>query len=207
MKQIQLFFLILIIMCVTSNAQDITLPKPEKQGGKPLMEVLAARQSNRAYSPQYLSEQQLSNLLWAANGINREDNGKRTAPSARNCQEIDVYVFTEKGIFIYEPQEHYLKLIRSGDYRKDAAKQDFAAEAPILLIYVANYDKMTAYDDDGKAFYGATDCGNVSQNVYLYCASEELHTVAIGMINRDKIKELIGFNGKAILGQPVGFPK
>lgn len=194
-------------MCINSNAQDINLPKPDKKGGKPLMEALSARQSNREFSPTYMSEQQLSNLLWAANGINREDIGKRTAPSARNCQEIDIYLFMEKGIYLYVPEKHFLQLIRSGDFRKDVTQQDFAAQVPFLLIYVANYDKMKDYDDEKRALYGAIDCGNVSQNVYLYCASEELNTVAIGMINRDTIKELIGFNGKAILGQPVGLPK
>ncbi len=194
-------------MLMNSNAQNIHLPAPDKKGGKPLMEALNNRQTNREFSPTYLPEQQLSNLLWAANGINREDIGKRTAPSARNCQEIDIYLFTEKGIFLYEAEKHFLRLIRSGDFRKDVTQQEFAAQVPTLLIYVANYDKMKDYDEEKRNLYGATDCGNVSQNVYLYCASEGLCTVAIGMINRDTIKELIGFNGKAILGQPVGLPK
>ena len=188
------------------EAQDIKLPAPKTKGGMPLMEALQKRVTSREFSDKMLSDQQLSDLLWAANGINR-DNGKRTAPSARNCQEIDIYVFIEKGVFLYVPEKNLLKQVIKEDKRKMAARQPFVADAPVLLMFVANYDKMTGMDKEAKEFYGATDAGFVSQNVYLYCASEGLSTVVLGSIFRDEIKELLKFNGKAVLGQPVAFAK
>lgn len=199
---ITLFFLAMTII----QAQDINLPKPKVNGGIPLMEAFQNRATNRDFSDKMLSDQQLSNLLWAANGINRKD-GKRTAPSARNCQEIDIYVFTSKGVFLYIPEKDFLKQVIKEDKRKMAVRQPFAAEAPVLLMFVANYDKMKGMDEQSMEFYGATDAGYVSQNVYLYCASEKMNTVVLGSIFRDEIKKLLEFNGKAILGQPVGFAK
>ena len=195
-----------MILCTTVSAQDIKLPAPRKEGGKPLMQALNDRQTYRDFSGKELSEQQLADLLWAANGVNRAD-GKRTAPSARNCQEIDIYVFTAKGVYLYMPQDNMLKQVVKGDNRKLVAMQPFPADAPVLLVMVANYSKMKGMDMKHKEFYGATDCGNVCQNIYLYCASEGLHTVSLGSIHRDKIKELLKFNGKAILAHPVGYGK
>lgn len=198
--------LLFTLIYISMHAQNIQLPEPVRTGGKPLIDALANRATNREFSSKELSSQQISNLLWAGNGINRKD-GKRTAPSARNCQEIDIYVFTAKGLFLYEPQNNILKQIKAGDFRKDILLQNFAADVPLILVFVANYEKMESMDAEAKEFYGATDCGFVSQNIYLYCASENLNTVVMGRIDREKIKELAGFNGKAILGQPVGFPK
>lgn len=195
-----------MISLFSIKAQDIQLPEPQRDGGLPLMEALQQRCTQREFSDKVLEDQQLSNLLWAANGVNRE-NGKRTAPSARNCQEIDVYVYTEKAIYLYIAEKNLLQFVVEGDHRADAAIQPFAAKCPILLMFVANYDKMKDMDKDAKEFYGATDAGYVSQNVYLYCASAQLNTVVLGSIYRDKIKELLKFNGKAILGQPVGYAK
>jgi len=188
------------------NAQEIQLPEPRKSGGKPLMEALAERKSTREFSSEALTNQQLSDLLWAGNGINRE-NGRRTAPSARNCQEIDIYVVLPEGIYLYDSKTNSLLMKKLGEYRKDFIMQDFTPKPPLLLIFVANYDKMVNMTPENMEFYGATDCGYVSQNIYLYCSSENLNTVVLGRIDRDKIKQLIGFNGKAILAQPVGLPK
>ena len=195
-----------MILCTTGCAQNIKLPASNKDGGKPLMQALNERQTHRDFSAKQLSDQQLSDLLWAAVGVNRPD-GKRTAPTARNCQQIEVYVFMEKGVYLYDAKENMLKLMVKGDQRKMVAMQPFPAEAPVLLVMVANYDKMTGMDMEHKEFYGATDCGYVCQNIYLYCASEGLHTVSLGSIQRDKIKDLLKFNGKAILAHPVGFGK
>jgi SagB-type dehydrogenase family enzyme len=203
-KQMKKTFLILLITLFVStmNAQNINLPTPQKKGGKPLMEALAERKSNRTFSEQKLTEQELSNLLWAANGINRED-GRRTAPSARNCQEIEIYVIMPEATYLYDYKEHKLTFVKKGDFRT-LATNDFAHKAPIFLLYVANYDKMKDMSNETRDLYSATDCGNVSQNVYLYCTSAGFNTVALGNINREKAKEEFGFNGKAILGQPVG---
>ena len=187
-------------------AEIIDLPAPQRNGGMPLMEALNNRATVREYTDQDLTDQQLSDLLWAANGVNR-DNGKRTAPSARNCQEIDVYVMFSIGVYLYDAEKNQLNLVAVGDNRRESVMQPFAAKAPVILFFVANYDKMTGMDKDAKEFYGATDAGYVSQNVYLYCASEGLGTVVLGSIHRDALQKMLGFNGKAILGQPVGYVK
>lgn len=197
------FQLFLCFTFLTSFAQDIVLLDPQKTGGLPLMESLAKRETNRNFSQDTLTNQQLSNLLWAAVGINRP-NGKRTAPTARNAQEIDLYVFMEKGVYYYDPQLHVLKQLIVGDKRALALKQEGFTDCPIVLLFVANYDKMNKFAEADLEFYGAVDAGYVSQNVYLFCASEGLVSCAIGMINRPQIKELLQINGKAILAQIVG---
>ena len=191
------------IFSFTLNAQDIKLVPPQKKGGMPLMEALANRKTNRDFTQQELTSQQLSNLLWAAVGVNRPD-GRRTAPTARNAQQIEVYVLNKKGAYLYLPDEHTLKLVADGDHRKIGASQERFQECPLMLIFVANYDKMKGFNEEAKAMYEDTDAGNVSQNVYLYCASEGLATCALGSIHRDKLQELLKYNGKAILGQSVG---
>ena len=187
-------------------SQDISLPKPQNTKEVSLYEALMMRKSSRSFSSKKLTEQQLSDVLWAANGVNRED-GKRTAPSARNCQEIDIYVYTSDAVYLYDANANMLRFVLKGDYRKEVAMQPFVSDAPILLMFVANYDKMKGMDDEAKAFYGATDAGYVSQNVYLHCAATKMATVVLGSIHRDKIKNMLKFNGKAILGQPIGFEK
>lgn len=203
--------LLMIVMMTTSFAQNskdnmIQLVEPQRDGGMPLMQALNERVTLREFSDKMLTDQQLSDLLWAANGVNR-DNGKRTAPSARNCQEIDIYVLMSTGTYLYLADQHALQLVDATDIRSQAAMQPFVAKAPVLLMFVANYDKMTGMDKDAKEFYGATDAGFVSQNVYLYCASEKLATVVLGSIHRDFLEKKLGFKGKAILGQPVGYSK
>jgi len=188
-----------------SNA-DIKLVPPQKTGGIPLMEALAKRKTNRDFSQEELTLQQLSNLLWAAAGVNRED-GRRTAPTARNAQEIEIYVLNKQGAYLYLPNEHVLQFIASGDHRKKGASQERFQECPLMLIFVANYDKMDGFSDEARDLYSGTDTGNISQNVYLYCASEGLATCALGSIYRDELKTLLKYNGKAILGQSVGIAK
>ena len=189
-----------------NNDNLVQLVEPQRNGGMPLMQALNERVTLREFSDKMLTDQQLSDLLWAANGVNR-DNGKRTAPSARNCQEIDIYVLMSTGTYLYLADKHALQLVDATDIRSQAAMQPFVAKAPVLLMFVANYDKMTGMDKDAKEFYGATDAGFVSQNVYLYCASEKLATVVLGSIHRDFLEKKLGFKGKAILGQPVGYSK
>lgn len=198
----------IVILCLPAllaSAQK-QLPEPKLDNSYPLSKALQERKSTREFTEQKLDDQTLSNLLWAANGINRKD-GRRTAPSARNCQEIDIYVFDDENVYLYSPDQNALKQVLEGDRREEAVIQPFAKKAPIILVFVANYEKMGDMDDDAREFYGATDCGYVSQNVYLYCAAEGLNTVVLGMINRDGIKDMLNINGKAILGQPVGYGK
>jgi SagB-type dehydrogenase family enzyme len=167
------------------------------------MEAFANRKTNRDFTQEELTPQQLSNLLWAAAGVNRPD-GRRTSPTARNAQQIEIYVINKDGAYLYLPTIHGLKMVASGDHRKSGASQERFQDCPLMLILVANYDKMEGFSEESKAIYEGTDTGNVSQNIYLYCASEGLATCALGSIHRDKLKDLLGFNGKAILGQSVG---
>ena len=206
MKKIWILIMATIFSLSTDAQEIILLVPPQKNGGMPLMEALAKRKTNRDFSQNELTSQQLSNLLWAAAGINRED-GRRTAPTARNAQEIDIYVLNKEGAYMYLPKEHALKLIAAGDHRKKGASQEHFQECPLMLIFVANYDKMEGFSEEAKEMYGGTDTGNISQNVYLYCASEGLATCALGSIHREALKELLKFNGKAILGQSVGNAK
>ena len=201
-----LIIITVAMLTVTVNAQDIKLPAPQKDGGMPLMEALANRKTNRDFTQDELSPQQLSNLLWAAAGINRED-GRRTSPTAANAQQIEIYVLNKQGAYLYIPEEHALRLIAAGDHRTIGASQERFQDCPLMLIFVANYDKMGRWENEARAMYESTDTGNVSQNVYLYCASEGLATCALGSIHRDKLQELLKFNGKAILGQSVGVAK
>lgn len=187
-------------------AQTVKLPEPKTKGGVGLYDALSNRQSLRSFSNQSLTDQQLSDLLWCANGVNRKD-GKRTAPSARNRREIDVYVLTTKGTFLYEPEKNALIPLSEKDNRANVSKRcEFTKDAPVVLVFVANYDKMDGFDEANREFYGATDCGYVSQNVYLYCAANDMATVVLGAIERDIIQEFLNVkNGKVILAQPVGF--
>ena len=201
-------FILTLLFCMGSLvAQNITLPKPQTTGGKPLMQALQERATNRNIDSKELTPQVLSNLLWATNGQNRPD-GRRTAPTASNCQEIEVYVFLSTGIYIYEPASHSLILKKEGDFRKESNRQEIVGG--VNLVFVVDYNKMARYDNDpaAKEFYSATDVGYVSQNAYLFCASEGLATVVQGMIDREKLAELLQItNGKALLGQPIGYPK
>ena len=205
----QFFLSIMISICslaIYAQGGNIKLPAPTKQGGMPLMQALNERQTIRTYTDEALTMQQISDVLWSAVGVNRpQSENRRTSPTARNAQEIEVYVFIESGVYFYDAIAHELVLVKSGDHRKDAVKQEFAQKAPLVMVFVANYEKFGNMDAGSMDIYGATDAGFASQNVYLYCASEKLGTVVLGMIDREKIAETILLkNGKAILGQVVG---
>lgn len=201
------------IICVASIFAEeiklVLLPNPQVDGGRPLMKVLKDRSSSRSFSPEKLSVQVLSNLLWAAFGINRPDTGKRTAPSAVNRQEIDVYVATAEGLYLYEAGSHVLKLITSDDIRALTGRQDFVKEAPANLIYVADFSRMGTAPKEDKELYSATDTGFISQNVYLYCASEGLATVVRGSIDKQALAKAMNLrpDQKIILAQSVGYHK
>lgn len=206
MKKLTIITLI-ITLSVSCMAQDIKLPQPNTKGGMPLYEALSNRQTNREFSDKELTDQQLADLLWCANGENRED-GKRTAPSARNAQEIDIYVFNKKGVYLYIPEKNVLKMVIPEDMREGMSSRGgkMIMSAPVTLLFFANYDKMKGFDEAGREFYGATDAGFVSQNVYLYCAANKLNTVVMGAIDRPKIIEILQVDGKPVLAQPIGYP-
>ncbi len=191
------------------EAMTVQLPAPQTEGGKPLLQALKERESSRQFASDKLPSQVLSNLLWAAFGISRSDSGKRTAPSAHNWQEIDVYVATEEGLYLYEPKAHALKRVLSGDIRAKTGAQPFVKSAPIDLVFVADLSKMGDASAEDKAFYSAADTGFVSQNVYLFCASEGLATVVRRWIDRPALAKAmnLGPEQEIILAQTVGYPK
>lgn len=189
----------------TLNPGVIELPAPRMEGGMPLMEVLAKRATTRAFNPEELPLEELSNLLWAANGVNRKETGKRTAPSARNAQEIDIYVSMSNGLFFYDPVRNTLECVLKDDIRAKISDQKFFKDASIVLVFVGNYDKMEGFSKEAQEFYSATDVGYVSQNVYLYCAQADLATVVCGSFDKEFLNKVLKIkNGKVLLVQPVG---
>jgi len=204
-----LAFAVMISFAADEKGQVIQLPKPQITGGKPLMEALNSRKSMREFSSEQLSLQTLSNLLWAAFGINRPESGKRTAPSASNWQEIDIYVATQNAVYVYDAKANLLKVVVEGDLRADFGRQPFVKTAPVVLAFVADYSKMGRASQADKDFYSAVDTGFISQNVYLFCASANLNTVVIGIVDRATLAQKLQLKQeqKIILTQPVGYPK
>lgn len=207
-----LFMLVLLLQPLVVSAQqpeEIKLLAPQTDSGKLLMQALLLRQSVREFSSEKLPLQVLSNLLWAANGVNRPDSGKRTAPSAMNVQNIDIYAATFDGLYLYDPVKHVLKLILKEDVRPDTGKQDFVKVAPLNLIYVADLSKFQRGTDEDKLFYSAAHVGFISQNVYLYCASTGLATVVRGMVDKEVLAKRMNLrpDQKILLAQTVGYPK
>jgi len=211
-KMLSLVVLVGVLVCTcwafAQDAKIIKLPEPRMDGGKPLMEALKERQTIRSFSAEKLPDQVLSNLLWAAWGVNRPESGKRTAPSAHNAQEIDIYVATADSLHLFDAKEHTLKLVLEEDVRDKTGKQPFVKEAAVNLIYVADFAKMRG-SEDARTFYSAADTGFISQNVYLFCASEGLGTVVRGLGNTKALAKAMGLrpDQKVILAQSVGYPK
>ncbi len=186
----------------------IELPPPQTSGGMPLSEALSLRRSGRALAPGPLSAEALSSLLWSAAGENRPGTGRRTAPAARNWQEIDVYVALESGLYRYDAPRHALDGVLANDLRGEAGIQEFVATAPAVLIFVADHARMTGSNEGNRVFYAAVDTGFISQNVYLYCAANGLSTVVLGMVDKEALKQAMGLrpDQQVQLTQPVGYP-
>ena len=209
-----------IIFCFVSSSiaadlSPIKLLPPDMKGGKSLMQSLQERKTSRSFNTKKLPLEVLSNLLWSACGINRPDSGKRTAPSASNRQEIDVYVAMEEGLYLYNPKAHVLEPVLKNDLRKNTTtfpqpSRSSVEGAPLQLIYVADYSKMSVYtNDEEKKFYSAADTGFIAQNVYLYCSSEGLVTGVRGLVDRDALSKDMKLRDKQkiILVQAVGYPE
>jgi nitroreductase len=184
------------------------LPAPRTHGGKPLMQALQERRSTREFSPQPLPPQVLSDLLWAAFGVNRSTNSHRTAPSTMNAQEIDLYVATAAGVFLYNAPAHQLKPVLAEDLRARTGGQAFVQEAPIALIFVADLGRLAKAKPEDREFYAAIDTGFISQNVYLFCASEGLATV-VHDLNKPALARALDLrpNQRVIIAQSVGYPR
>ena len=206
--------LVLLTLCIVTgvSAQDVAmikLPPPQMEGGKPLMQALHERHSTREFSDKQLTTQVLANLLWAAAGVNRPESGKRTAPSARDWREIDIYVATAEAVYRYDNQKHLLLPVHSGDLRAATGVQDFVATAPVNLVYIADLGRMQGADKDQQHLYSAADAGFIAQNVYLFCASAGLATVVRGSIDRQALGKALALdkNQRIILAQTIGYPR
>lgn len=203
----------LAIAAVTAVAfaedlKPITLPAARTTGGKPLMEALKARHSSREFSPKELPPQVLGDLLWAGFGINRPENDHRTAPSAMNWQEVDVYVVMANGTYLYDAKAHALTPVVSGDLRKAAGTQEFVAGAPVNLVYVADGAKMGKADAEARKVYGAADAAFIAENVYLFCASEGLAVVVRASVDKEAMGKALKLRPEqmVVLAQTVGYP-
>ena len=195
------------LVCVAQDPTLVPLPKPRTEGGKPLMQALKERKSTREFAPQPLLEQQFSDLLWAAFGVNRPD-GHRTAPSTMNLRCIDLYVGTADGLFLFDADAHALKPVLKDDIRSATTGQAELRVAPVALVFVADHARMEKVAPAEREFYAAADTGYISQNIYLFCASEGLATV-VHAVNPSALAKAmkLGDDKRVILAQSVGYPK
>jgi hypothetical protein len=187
----------------------VELPEPAMEGGMPLMEALAKRQSQRSFDAKEIADDVLASLLWAGFGINRPEAGERTAPSWRGAKETDIYLARADGVWIYDAENNSLVRHMEEDLREMTGRQPFAAEAPLVLIYVADRTRMPEAPEEQLHLYAHVDAAFVSQNVYLFAASEGLATVVLGNVDKVALGEALGLGEKQILTftQPVGHPR
>jgi nitroreductase len=199
----------------TGKLSVIKLNKPRLDIGKPLMQVLKLRKTERNISDKKIPIQQLSDLLWAANGINRDD-GKRTAPAAMGKQSIDIYVVMQEGIYLFDAVKSELTPVAEGDYRKLAGRQDFVYIAPVNLVYV--YNSLTfnssrssansGQESENNLMYGSVAAGCQAQNVYLYCASEGLGATVRALVSKDLFKVMkLKAEQTIVIAETIGYPK
>ena len=192
---------------VRERQKTMTLPPPRKSGGMPLISALQQRHSTLEYSDRQIPQQLLSDLLWAAFGINRP-SGDRTAPYWRHVMVIDLYLALADGVWVYEPKAHALLLHLAQDIRGQTGHQDFVATAPLNLIYVAHGERMTDVSPQERRLYASVDAGFIGQNVYLFCASEGLATVFRGALDQVKLARTLRLPDEQFVtfAQTVGYP-
>ncbi|GHS91054.1 hypothetical protein FACS1894107_03640 [Planctomycetales bacterium] len=208
MKKLLLLVAFALVGTLSAGENALVLPAPTKTGGMPLNEALANRHSSRDFAAdKEFTLQQLSDLLWAASGINRED-GRMTAPTASNSQEIDLYVALPAGVYFYNRAGNTLDLLVAGDVRKATGGQPFVGQGTVEIILVANLDKLKGADAM-KRDLAYIDSGYVSQNLYLFAASANLNSVVRAMVPREALAQTLGLNANQIITvvQTVGFPK
>lgn len=204
-----------LTMTVLPNfAENMKLPAPDHSCATTLDAALGMRRSVRDFdSSKTISDGMLSNLLWAAAGVNRPD-GRRTNPTALNKQEIEIYVFTADGVSRYNCGDHSLEKVADGDYRGLVAgsksfSQDFVLDAPVSLVLVADLERFDGGASERTLMMGMADAGIVSQNINLFCAANGLATVPRATMDADGIKALLGLGAAQVpaLNNPVGYEK
>ncbi len=211
MKPVAAVSVILVFLVIFSSIgyagelKEVQLLPAQTEGGMPLMQALKERKTGRSYGPEELSLQDLSNLLWAAYGINRPESGGRTVPTTMDMQEFDIYVVMKQGVYIYNARKNILKPVAEGDLRELTGMQPFVKTAAVNLVYVADYSRMAKVGNQ-MTFYSACDAGFISQNVYLYCASAGLATVVRGWVDREPLAKALNLRPEQniILAQSVG---
>ncbi len=191
------------------GSQAVELPPARMDGGLPLTQALARRQSRRDFAVTPLAPQTLSDLLWAAAGINRAESGGRTAPSALDAQEVDLYVALPEGLYLYDPAAHALGRVVAADVRRVTGYQDFVDHAPLDLVYVANHARMKLVPVAQRESYASVAAGAMAQNVYLHAASAGLATVIRAWIDRHALSQAmqLGADQQVLLAQTVGWPE
>jgi len=184
------------------------LPAARRDAGTPLMRALQGRRSTREFSPRPLPEQLLSDLLWAAYGINRP-GGDRTAPCWRHIMVIDVYAAMADGVWLYDPNQHALRPHLTADIRAQTGTQDFVAAAPLDLVYVAHGERLAGISPEERRLYASVDAAFIGQNVYLFCASAGLATVFRGAIDYKLLNQAMRLEeGRFVtFAQTVGYPR
>lgn len=204
--------LITLFTVLTIQAQEmktIQLNAPNKTKGEAVMKVFNERKSVREFAQKELSPQDLSDLLWAANGINRSD-GKRTAPSAKNVQDVDLYVLTKDGAYLYDAKAHALNPVTPGDHRAAVAmQQDYVKTAPICILLVSETTRMGDPASEQTKLMCAVDVGIVCQNINIACAGLGLATVPRGWMDHKALKSILKLTDTQLLlmNNPVGYPK
>ena len=193
---------------LAQEVEAMELPPPHTDGGKPLVQAIRSRRSIREYSDKPLMAQVLSDLLWAAFGINRPATGDRTAPYWRHVMVIDIYAAMADGVWLYEPKRHALIAHLRADIRAQTGMQDFVGTAPLNLVYVAHGERMQDFSAEDRRLYASVDTGFIGQNVYLFCASEGLATVFRGAVDHQKLNQLmqLGKDQFVTFAQTVGYP-
>jgi len=203
-----IYFMILAVSLFAQGIKSIVLNPPDLKRGLPVMEALSQRASAGEFTATKLSLQDLSDLLWAANGINRKETGKRTAPSAMNAQDIDVYLFDDIGVYIYDAPNHILNPVSSGDKRGFVAgsQADFA-KAPVILVLISDTTRFKSGDDGQKLTWAAFDAGIVSQNISLFCAGIGLKTRPRASMDQQKLREILHLKDSQLLmlNDPVSY--
>ena len=206
------FVLLALLSCwglaAAGELSPIPLPAPQTEGGKPFMQVLKERRTTREISPKPLPPQMLADLLWAGFGFNRIGTTNRTAPSAMNSQELDLYVATADGVYLHDAKANQLQPVVAGDFRAKTGGQDFVKTAPLTLLFVADLSRLTKAKPEERERYALIDTGYISQNIYLFCASAGLATV-VHELDRAALNQILKLkpDQKIILAQAVGFPK
>ena len=197
-----------VLTALAADPGPVQLPPPQTDGGKPFMQVLKQRMSTREFSPKALSSQLLADLLWAGFGINRATNAHRTAPSAMNSQEVDIYVCTADGVQLYDAKANQLRPVATEDIRARTGGQDFVKVAPVALLFVADLSRLVKAKPEDKERFAWIDTGFISQNVYLFCASAGLCSV-VHELDRGKLGETLKLKAeqRIVIAQAVGFPK